>query len=164
MPAVKKCRFSVYRGDKMILLNVGGNERVKARRNRIVYITAARAGAYENFPYGFITLNVTHRAAQPFLYKRGEKYILHRIIKVHPDDYVIVGDNCIWREYGIKDDQILGVMTRVVRDGKSITTDNILYKIYVHLWVDLYYVRATILYCKILLHSIKHKIKRLLTQ
>ena len=97
------------------------------------------------------------------LYKRGEKYLLHRIVKVHPDDYVIVGDNCIWREYGIKDDQILGVMTRVVRDGKSITTDNILYKVYVHLWVDFYYIRATILYTKLLFHNIKHKIKRLFT-
>ena len=97
------------------------------------------------------------------LYKRGEKYLLHRIVKVHPDDYVIVGDNCIWREYGIKDDQILGVMTRVVRDGKSITTDNILYKVYVPLWVDFYYIRATILYTKLLFHNIKHKIKRLFT-
>ena len=43
------------------------------------------------------------------LYKRGDKYILHRILKVRPNDYVICGDHNIWREYGITDDQIKAV-------------------------------------------------------
>ena len=82
------------------------------------------------------------------LYKRGGKYILHRILKVREKDYVIVGDHCIWREYGVTDDQILGVMTRVIRDGKSITPDNFWYRCYVHLWCDFYPVRAAILWGK----------------
>lgn len=82
------------------------------------------------------------------LYKYGDKYILHRVLKVRPKDYVICGDHCIWREYGITDDQILGVMTRVVRDGKSIYPTDWKYKLYVHLWCDFYPVRATILYVK----------------
>ena len=82
------------------------------------------------------------------LYKYGDKYILHRVLKVRPKDYVICGDHNIWREYGITDDQILGVMTRVVRDGKSIYPTDWKYKLYVHLWCDFYPVRATILYVK----------------
>ena len=97
------------------------------------------------------------------LYKRGSKYILHRIVKVRPNDYVIVGDHCIWREYGITDDMILGVMTRVFRDGKTIDVNtNKLYKLYVHLWCDFYHVRVAILYMKRLVYAALRKLKRFL--
>ena len=52
------------------------------------------------------------------LYKRGNEYVLHRIIKVLPDGYVICGDNCINKEYNIKDENILGVLTEVYRNDK----------------------------------------------
>ncbi|MBR5345733.1 MAG: S24/S26 family peptidase [Clostridia bacterium] len=97
------------------------------------------------------------------LYKRGNKYILHRILKVRTNDYVISGDHNIWREYGITDAQILGVMTRVIRDGKSIdVSTNRLYKLYVHLWCDFYHVRVAILYLKRLAYAALRKVKRLL--
>ena len=97
------------------------------------------------------------------LYKQGERYILHRIIKVRPNDYVICGDNNIRREYGITDAQIIGVMTRVIRDGKSITTDNLWYRFYVHLWCDFYHVRAAYLYCKMVAKMAGRWVKKLLT-
>ena len=51
------------------------------------------------------------------LYKRGERYILHRILDVLPDGkYIIAGDNNTILEKDITDDQILGVMTRVLSD------------------------------------------------
>ena len=96
------------------------------------------------------------------LYKRGKKYILHRILKVRADDYVIVGDHCIRREYGITDDMILGVMTRIVRNGKIITPDNKLYKLYVHLWCDFFHIRAAILYIKMFFRRAVNKVKRIL--
>ena len=99
------------------------------------------------------------------LYKYGDKYILHRVLKVRPKDYVICGDHNIWREYGITDDQILGVLTRVVRDGKSIYPTDWKYKLYVHLWCDFYPVRATILYVKRFvwtgLSAVKRRVKKL---
>ncbi len=82
------------------------------------------------------------------LYKRGDKYILHRILRVRPDGYLIAGDACSVVERDIKDEHILGVMTRVIRDGKEITTDNKWYKLYVHLWCDVYPVRMVILRIK----------------
>ena len=54
------------------------------------------------------------------LYKRPpDKYVLHRIVEVRRDSYVILGDNCVNREYGIRDSDILGVMTGYIRDGKE---------------------------------------------
>ena len=65
------------------------------------------------------------------LYRRPpDQYVLHRIIKVRPEDYVILGDNCINREYGIKDQDILGVMTAYIRGGKEHSVNELPYRIY----------------------------------
>lgn len=97
------------------------------------------------------------------LYKVGNRYILHRIIRVREHDYVIVGDNCIYREFGITDDQILGVLTQVLRNGKRIDvqTDR-KYRLYVHLWCDFYHVRAAILWGKQMVLRIGSRILRTL--
>ena len=96
------------------------------------------------------------------LYKRDDKYILHRVLKVRPYDYVICGDHNIRREYGITDEQILGVLTRVIRDGKSIYPTDWKYKVYVHLWCDFYHIRAAILYTKMLVRNVGHRLKKML--
>ena len=79
------------------------------------------------------------------LYKRGEKYVLHRILKVLPQGYLIAGDNNTFVERDVTDGMILGVMTRVIRDGKDIYMDNPWYRLYVHLWCDCYPVRMLVL-------------------
>ena len=95
------------------------------------------------------------------LYKVGNKYILHRIIAVRPKDYVIVGDHCFRKEYGITDNMILGVMTRVIRNGKTIDVNtNLLYRCYVHLWCDFYPIRAFILWGKSWIRGLLSKAKR----
>ena len=59
------------------------------------------------------------RAGDVVLYRRPpDQYVLHRIVKVRPKDYVILGDNCVNREY-VADGDILGVMTGFVRDGRQ---------------------------------------------
>ena len=75
------------------------------------------------------------------LYKRGSDYILHRIVEVCPDSYVICGDNCIQKEYGITDKQILGVLTGFYRGSKQVNMDGWRYKLYVRLWCALYPIR-----------------------
>lgn len=75
------------------------------------------------------------------LFKRADKYVLHRIIKVNPDDYVIRGDNCINKEYGVKDEDIIGVMTSFIRKNKEYSVDNRLYKLYSVLWCRVYFLR-----------------------
>lgn len=75
------------------------------------------------------------------LYKRGSDYILHRIIEVRPNSYVICGDNCIQKEYGITDEHILGVLTGFYRGSKRVNMDGWRYKTYVRFWCALYPVR-----------------------
>jgi len=96
------------------------------------------------------------------LYKRGPKYILHRIIEVRPTDYVIVGDHNYRKEYGITDDHILGKMVRVIRNGKEIRMDNRLYRLYYHLWCDFYPIRAFLLFSMAMARRVLSKGKRLL--
>lgn len=97
------------------------------------------------------------------LYKRGDRYILHRILQVRDQDYYIVGDNCRRGEY-VRDEQILGVLTRVVRDGKTITRDDPAYQLYVHLWCDAFPVRAGILALRDGAARARRKVKNLLKQ
>lgn len=94
------------------------------------------------------------------LYKRGDRYILHRILKVREKDYVICGDHNWQREYGITDGQIIGVLTAFVRDGVQTPVTDRRYLCYVHLWCDFFPVRAAILRCKAILTRIRRKLKR----
>ena len=64
------------------------------------------------------------------LYKSGTRYVLHRIVEVRPDSYVICGDNCERKEYGITDEHILGVLTGFYRGSKRINMDSWQYKAY----------------------------------
>ncbi len=69
------------------------------------------------------------------LYRRKRQYVLHRVIEVRPEDYVILGDNCAVKEYGIKDSDILAVMTSFIRNGKEHSVKELAYKIYSFVWL-----------------------------
>ncbi len=94
------------------------------------------------------------------LYRRNANYILHRIVRVLSDGYILSGDHNTFVERDITDAEILGVMTRVIRDGKSVTPDNFLYKCYVHLWCAPYPVRIFILRCVRKLRRIAGRVRR----
>lgn len=70
------------------------------------------------------------------LYRRENgQYVLHRVIDYGNDgSYVMCGDNQFAREKGIRDDQIIAVMTAFYRKGISYTPESILYKVYVNFW------------------------------
>lgn len=71
------------------------------------------------------------KAGDVVLYRRSPKvHVLHRVIKVLPDSYVILGDNRVEREYGITDADILGIMVSFVRDGKEHSIEELPYKLY----------------------------------
>lgn len=92
------------------------------------------------------------------LYKRDNgQYVLHRILKVRNDDYVICGDNRYRKEYGITDQHIIGVLAAVVRDGEEISTTDWRYLLYVHLWCDFFPIRAFILKVKSISQRIKYE-------
>ena len=65
------------------------------------------------------------------LYQRDNgTFVLHRVIKAHGDSYTMRGDNCSQLEHGIRRDQILGKLTQIVRDGKSIDLSSRSYEAY----------------------------------
>ncbi len=70
------------------------------------------------------------------LYRRPpDKYVLHRVIEVRENDYVILGDNCVKKEYGIKDEDIIAVMTGYVRNGREHNVLEKGYRLYSFLWL-----------------------------
>ena len=69
------------------------------------------------------------------LYRRGDRYVLHRVVEVREKDYVILGDNCVCREFGISDEDIIGVMTGYVRGGKEHSVSDLGYRLYSALWL-----------------------------
>ncbi len=79
------------------------------------------------------------------LYKRDNgQYIMHRIVGKSREGFILRGDNQYEKEYGIKNEQILGLLTAVIRNGKEFKTDAFLSKIYVFLWCKNFFVRKII--------------------
>ncbi len=67
------------------------------------------------------------------LYRRGKDYVLHRIVKVRPEDYVVLGDNCLAKEY-VRDEQIIGVLTAFYRNTRYVSVGNPFYRFYAAAW------------------------------
>ena len=87
------------------------------------------------------------------LFKRSitgkpDAYVLHRILRVNGDGtYWIVGDNCVSGET-VREEQILGTMQAVIRDGKRVSVTDPRYRAYVHLWCDAWPLRFAVLRTK----------------
>ena len=79
------------------------------------------------------------------LFKRNGKYILHRVLHSEDDNYTTAGDHNWYKEYHVRNHEIIGVLTSFIRDGKEIRTDNIKYQVYMHLISDCFPLRALIL-------------------
>ena len=90
------------------------------------------------------------------LYRRNNKYVLHRIIDVRENDYVILGDNCTEKEYGIKNVDILAIMTGFIRNGKKYSINDFIYKIYLLIWLK---TTSTRIFMKKLIHHLKNYLK-----
>ena len=95
------------------------------------------------------------------LYRRSSgKYVLHRIMAVRKDDYVLCGDNCWELEPGIRDEQILGVLTAVIRDGKRRDVSDSDYRAKVFAWWALYPVRYVAFRLRTLVGIVWKKVKK----
>ena len=58
---------------------------------------------------------------------------------------MLCGDNRVHKETGITNRHIIGVLKAIVRDGNELTVNAWRYKLYVHLWCDLFPIRAFVL-------------------
>ena len=122
----------IERDGRLVYTNVGDSMQPLIRQDRDLLIIEKPHGRLKKYDVP--------------LYKRDSgQYVLHRVLKVRSEDYVICGDNRCGREYGITDRHIIGVLTAVVRDGKEISVTDWRYRIYVHLWCDLFPLRVLLL-------------------
>ena len=65
-------------------------------------------------------------------YRRADgQFVLHRVVGQDSRGYIMCGDNQFFLEHGIKDNCIIGIMTEVIRDGKTISCNNKEYLRYV---------------------------------
>lgn len=132
---------------RLVYTNVGTSMMPLLRQNRDLMIIRKPEGRCQRYDVP--------------LYKRNDgKYVLHRILKVNDDSYVLCGDNCRRREYGITDRQIIGVLSAVVRDGRTIPVSDWRYRVYAHIWCDFFYIRVIILWLKEMYGRLKRKLKR----
>ena len=93
------------------------------------------------------------------LYKRDTgQYVLHRIVKIKNGEYYICGDNRAHLEGGIEDRHIIGLLTEIVRDGKTISVYSSKYRFY-KLFLPLRRFRLSIRY---IFRRVINKIKRTL--
>lgn len=68
----------------------------------------------------------------PFYRRDDGHFVLHRIVEVG-QTYTCIGDNQHKPEPGVRRDQILAVVTAVVRDGREIPVTSLGYRVYCRL-------------------------------
>ncbi|MBQ8304066.1 MAG: S24/S26 family peptidase [Clostridia bacterium] len=68
------------------------------------------------------------------LYRRENGgFVLHRVIKVMPDSYIMSGDNQYAKEKGIRDEQIIGILVSINKNGREIECGGFFFRFYVFL-------------------------------
>jgi len=94
------------------------------------------------------------------LYRNGSgKYLLHRIVRVLPEEYIIRGDNTFVREHVAKD-RVIAVLTEYNRKGKKHSTEDFGFRVYSRLWNFIYPVRFIIFKALMLVYKIYTKVFR----
>jgi len=79
---------------------------------------------------------------------RGIDYVMHRVLRVNRDGtYWIIGDNCVTGET-VAEADVIGILTAVVRDGRTIPVTDPGYRMYVNIWCRFYRLRIVVLRMK----------------
>lgn len=123
-------RSELQKHGKIIYTNVGDSMMPLIKQGRDVLIISKK-------PKGRLK-----RYDVPLYQRDSGQYVLHRILKVRKNDYVICGDNRSHPETGISDRHIIGILTGIIRNGKELSLSSLKYRIYVHLWCDCFSIRA----------------------
>ena len=82
------------------------------------------------------------------LYQRDSgQYVLHRIVGVG-ETYTCIGDNQYALEHGIRQDQLIAVVTAFTRDDREIPVTDLGYRVYCRVWHWLRPVKRILGACK----------------
>lgn len=88
-----------------------------------------------------------------FYQRRNGQYIMHRICKVKPEGYYLIGDGQLQIEGPVQKEQIFALITDVKRNGEWIGTENIVWKFFACVWIRMIRVRRIVF-------GVKKKIRR----
>lgn len=119
-------------------------EELLVQEGRLVYKTkgvSMKPMLYQN--RDLVIIEVSRSRLQPMdvaFYRRGQSYVLHRVIFVQPDGYLIRGDNTYALET-VTDSAVLGVLTAFVRNGKMYRVTDRNYRLYVRFWCGIFPLR-----------------------
>ena len=112
-------------------------EDILARDGRLVYRTrgvSMKPMLYQNRDLVCIKVPIGRlKKYDVALYKRGENYVLHRVIYVKDGYYLFRGDNTYYLEQ-VLDDAVIGVLESFVRKGKQYRVRDFGYRAYERLW------------------------------
>ena len=79
-----------------------------------------------------------------FYQRVDERFVMHRIWKVKPEGYYIVGDAQTEIEGPIKREQIFALVKKVQRKGKWIGPENFWWKFFEKVWINMVPIRPFI--------------------
>lgn len=87
------------------------------------------------------------RGDMVFFQRDSGQFVMHRILRVAPEGYYIVGDNQTEVEGPVRREQIFGLITRAQRKGKWIEPGDFWWRFFAGAWLTLLPVRPVIVKC-----------------
>lgn len=102
-------------------------EDIIARQGKLVYTNVGDSMYPLIQPRDLLVIEAVKKPLQQYdvpLYKRDNgRYVLHRIMRIDNGEYLMCGDNRCRTEHGITDRHIIGVLTAIIRDGRTIPVE-----------------------------------------
>lgn len=93
------------------------------------------------------------------LYKRGDAYILHRVLEVKEKGYIIRGDNC-YSDENVPEESVIGVLKEFFRKNKHFYCTDEKYLKYVKRRLKTYKIRRFFVLCKSYIRAAAKKVLR----
>jgi hypothetical protein len=80
-----------------------------------------------------------------FYQREGGQFVMHRIQRVKPEGYFIIGDNQTVVEGPVAKAQIFGVVTKVIRDGVEMGPGDFWWEFFEHVWIRMIPLRRCVM-------------------
>ncbi|MFQ9516151.1 MAG: hypothetical protein ACLRZ9_10015 [Eubacterium sp.] len=96
-----------------------------------------------------------------FYLRKNGQYVLHRVVKIEKNGYVMRGDNQFFDEPGIEENQIIGVVQGFTRKGREYSCEDFLYLLYCKVWVNTVTIRKWFRRGRRIAGRVKRKILRI---